>query len=310
MAFRRWAAYLLAFIRLGRLPFLVGGFVLYGLGAAVAFYEGFHLNWPVYLVGQLIVTVTQLMVHYSNDYFDLAADRANSTPIFWSGGSRVLPEGQLPPRVALYAAIGLGLIAFAATMWLVLHWQLGSLTAYLLLLSIFLAWFYSAPPLRLHSHGVGEISATFVVSVLTPVIGFYLQAGQLTRTLILAIIPLCFLQFNVLISVAIPDVEGDRRVNKQTLVVLLGRFTAARLYLLALALSYGLLPVLVWAGLPVQVAMAMALSAPLAFWLGWLMWRGAWSQPERWSRLALLSIAILLSTAAFEISAFLRVALK
>ncbi|MEP7286710.1 MAG: prenyltransferase [Chloroflexota bacterium] len=310
MIFRRWIANLLAFIRLGRFPFLIGGFVLYGLGVAIAFYEGFHVNWPVFLVGQLIVTATQLMVHYGNDYFDLAADSANPTPIFWSGGSRVLPEGQLPAYIALLSAIALGLIALLATLGLVLHWQLGSLTTYLLLLSICLAWFYSAPPLRLHSHGVGEISATFTVSVLTPTIGFYLQAGQLSRTLFLAIIPLALLQFNVLVSVAIPDAEGDRQVNKRTLVVLLGRLAAARLYVLALAFAYGLLPVLVWGGLPVPVAIAVALSAPLAAWLGWSMWHGAWSHPEQWSRLALLTIALLLSTSALEISAFLKLTFK
>jgi hypothetical protein len=47
------------------------------------------------------------MTHYSNDYFDLAADRANFTPTRWSGGSRVLVQTTLPPRWALYLALTL-----------------------------------------------------------------------------------------------------------------------------------------------------------------------------------------------------------
>ena len=84
---------MLAFIKLGRPLFLGGGFVMYGLGAALAAYAGARIDWALYAWGQLAVTATQLMTHYSNDYFDVAADRANRTPTRWSGGSRVLAEG-------------------------------------------------------------------------------------------------------------------------------------------------------------------------------------------------------------------------
>jgi 1,4-dihydroxy-2-naphthoate octaprenyltransferase len=67
-----------------------------GLGAAL--YAGAHLNLAAAAWGQIAITATQWMVHYANDYFDLAADRANLTPTHWSGGSRTLTTGQLPPR--------------------------------------------------------------------------------------------------------------------------------------------------------------------------------------------------------------------
>ncbi len=310
MIHKTWMAQLLAFIRLGRFPFLVGGFVFYGLGAAISFYQGVKINGTVYLWGQLIVTATQLMVHFSNDYFDLAADQANQTPIIWSGGSRVLAENRLSPRVALGSAIVLGSIALAGTLGLALYGHLDSFIFFALLLSIGLAWFYSAPPVRLHSHGIGEISATFVLSVLTPTIGFYLQSGRLTLIFILAIIPLCFLQFNMLISVAVPDAESDARVAKRTLVVLLGQAASARLYLLMLTLVYLVLPILVWGGLPTQVAIVFMCSFPLAVWLGWLMTHRAQPTPKDWSRIAFLSIAVLISSAVFELSAFVGLALR
>jgi len=308
-SFGRWAAPLVAYIRLGRFPFLVGGFVLYGLGVAIAYYEGSKIDWTIFLWGQIVVTATQLMVHYSNDYFDLEADQANLTPTFWSGGSRVLPEGLLPPSIALLSAAAFGMVALGGTLWLVLNWRLGPLAAPMLLLAIILAWFYSAPPIRLHSRGIGEVSATLVLSVLTPLVADYLQTGQLTPIPILAIIPLCFLQFDVIVSVALPDVEGDRCVNKRTLIVLLGRARTVRLYLLMLGLAYAVLPILVLAGMPPVVGFAFAMSFPLGAWLGYLMWHGAWSNPKQWSRLALLSISALLSAAAFEIGAFLSLAI-
>src|SRR5262245_35111157 len=72
-----------SFVRLGRPKFLVGGFVLYGLGAAVARQRGggaAAIDVGAYLLGQGAITAFQLMTHYANDYFDLAADRANTTP--------------------------------------------------------------------------------------------------------------------------------------------------------------------------------------------------------------------------------------
>ena len=102
-----------AFIRLGRPLFLVGGLVFYGLGAAIAaFAEGGRaIDWRRYVWGQVAVTAAHLMTHYCNDYFDFEADRANATPTRWSGGSRVLPAGELPRQAALIAALALALLA-------------------------------------------------------------------------------------------------------------------------------------------------------------------------------------------------------
>src|SRR6185369_7634819 len=102
---------LAAFVRLGRPLFSVGGFALYGLGAAAAAWStGQAIAWGRFALGQLAITAAQLMTHYCNDYFDLEADRANRTPTRWSGGSRVLPDGGLPPAVALAAALVLGFV--------------------------------------------------------------------------------------------------------------------------------------------------------------------------------------------------------
>ncbi len=58
---------LVAFVRLGRPQFLVAGFVLYGLGTALAAAGGAPFDRWRYLLGQLVVTATQLMTHSAND---------------------------------------------------------------------------------------------------------------------------------------------------------------------------------------------------------------------------------------------------
>lgn len=284
-------------LRLGRLPFLVGGFVFYALGLALAYYDGVPLDGRAMLWGQIVVTAVQLMTHYANDYFDLAVDRANDNLTPWSGGSRVLPNGELPPWVAYVAALICAAVALFGMIQLL---RLGSRGIPLLLLAMVLSWFYSAPPLRLHSRALGELTATFILCILTPTAAYYLQAGHFPGSLA-PLIPLCFLQFNMLLTVEWPDLEGDQRTRKITLVVILGRRAVRNLYAALIFCAYLSLPLL---GLPAPVAIAFTLTLPLALSLM------IWIRRERvpWSIFTLLTIALVMSAAAFEMSAFLRLA--
>jgi len=202
-----------ALVRLGRPLFLTGGFVLYGLGAAIAVQAGAcvsgAIDWRRFGWGQIAITATQLMTHYCNDYCDYDADRANTTPTRWSGGSRVLPAGELPRAVALVAALTLGLVALLATAQLVTRAGASPGAAVMLVLAIVLSWEYSAPPLRLHSTGWGELNTALVVTLLTPLIGFHLQADRLSALPVLAVLPLCCLQFAMLLAIELPDAAGD-----------------------------------------------------------------------------------------------------
>jgi 1,4-dihydroxy-2-naphthoate polyprenyltransferase len=294
-----------AFIRVSRPLFLVGGLVLHALGIAVALYSGARLNLPALIWGQIIITGIQVMTHFANEYFDLEADRLNQTPTFWSGGSRVLPRGELPPVVALRAAWVCGLIALMAALILALTVRPGPLTLPLTGLCLLMAWAYSAPPFRMHSRGLGELHAAILVSGLTPICGYYFQTGTLAVLPELAVIPVCLFQFNMILAVALPDVEGDARVNKRTLPVILGRRNAAKLYLVILLAAYAVLPLLVTLGLPRQVAVTMgAGTIPLAAAALVGVFRGEWSNPRHWSRFIFFSLALLICSALLEAAAF------
>jgi len=318
-----------AFIRLGRPQFLVGGFLLYGIGAAAAVaLLGVPFALPEWMLGQAAVTSLQLMTHYCNEYFDLAADQANITPTRWSGGSRVLLDGVLAPRLALraaqlFAAIALGMIV-------VIAWRAwgddgvggpGALAAVALLAAGLVAWFYSAPPLVLHSRGLGEAATALVVTGLTPLAGFLLQgqgapagpgaANDLSRIaaalpgLGIALWPLLALQFVMLLAIEFPDAAGDAAVGKRTLVVRLGGARAAALYRAVLVGAYGALPLFLMFGALPQVVCAAGALSPVAAWQFWRLGRGAWSAPQRWEGLAFVGVALLVVTAAAELVALL-----
>jgi 1,4-dihydroxy-2-naphthoate octaprenyltransferase len=281
-----------AFIRLGRPLFLGGGFLLYAIGAALA---PAAIDWRRYLIGQGAVTAFQLMTHYANDYFDYEADRANRTPTAWSGGSRVLVEGELPRHVALVAAIVLACIGFATSIFVD-----GGPLAWPTLGAIFvLAWAYSAPPLRLCASGFGELDTAIVVTGLVPWLAFYLQAPSLdgAHLVVAAIVPLALLQIAMLIAIEFPDAAGDAATGKLTLVVRLGARRAAKLYIVLTALAYAWLPIAYALGLPARACLAAALPLPIAIWRIARV-RGDHRDPSAYEKLTFFAVFLLVATAA------------
>lgn len=299
---------LVAMLRLGRPLFLVGGVVLHALGAAIACYQGYPLQPALFIWGQVAVTAAQLMTHYSNDYFDLAADRANFTPTRWSGGSRVLVQTTLPPRWALYLALSLLLISLAAV---AQASRMGGQAALALLLAgVSLSWFYSAPPLQLHSRGVGELTVALVVPVLTTLAGYTLQAGRVGLLPLLVTLPLALFQFAMLLAIEFPDAAGDAAAGKRTLVVRLGPARAARLWAGVLALAVLSLPLIWLAGVPGPVAALMAFfSLPLVVWFWRRIRQARWAEPAWWNWLGFYGIGLLIGTAAMALLAFLSLCL-
>lgn len=297
-----------AFIKLGRPKFLGGGFVLYGLGAALAVAAGAPFVASRFAWGQLVVTAAQLMTHYANDFFDLEADRANRTPTAWSGGSRVLPDGLLRPAVALIAARTLGAIALGGALVLAARARELPLLLPLALLITTLAWCYSAPPVRLAARGLGELTTAAVVALCVPVLGYYLQAGQIDGHILAACLLPCALQFAMLLAIELPDAAGDAVAGKRTLVVRLGAASGARWYAALTLAGFGALPLLAQGMLPARVAIAPLALAPLAIWQAGRVARGGYADPARWGSVAFWSVALLVGGAAAELIAAVTLA--
>jgi len=263
----------LAFVRLSRLVFLLGGAAGVALGAAVAAYEGFPVRWPAYAGAQALVTAFQLMVHYANDWFDragdAAADASRRTP--FSGGSGVLASGELPPRTALVAACACAAAGLAVTVWFALA---GDVAAGVVggLIAV-LAWCYSAPPARLAARGIGELDTALVVSVLVPAAGYAACAGRLGPTLFVAASAPFVATLAMMLCVELPDAPADRRCGKRTLVV---RWGAARAWLAIALLAATALAVAAFVALRLArpwLGLALVPAAGVALRLMWLAGR-------------------------------------
>ncbi len=286
------AARAIAVVRLGRPVFLLGGFALYGLGALAALRRGYRFDATAFALGQLAVSSIQLMTHYSNDYYDYEADKANHTPTHWSGGSRVLVKGELPRGTALRAAAIVGSIAPVAAVGLLLRSPQYSWAVSLLAVMQVLAWSHAGPPLRLHSRGFGEPVTALVVPLLTPLAGFLVQSGRFDLFPITLSAPLVFLQIAMLVTIEFPDHAGDRSVGKVSWVVLFGPERAARLVQASILIAFLLAISGAWLQVPSEVAVFWLALSPLAAAQCFRLQRGDHRRNTAWEGLAFVAVAL------------------
>lgn len=291
----------IAFVRLGRPLFLGGGFLMFALGAALARWQGLLINGRRYVLGQLVVTLFQLMTHYANDYFDYEADRANTTPTRWSGGSRVLAGDELPRSVALAAALVLAVLGIIAAV--ILSLDAPRATPIIIAVIAILAWEYSAPPLRLCATGFGELTTAIVVTMLVPGLGYYLQAGRAHPMLALLLVSPVMLQLAMLLAIEFPDAAGDAATGKRTLVVRLGARTAAQLYAALTIGAFLWLPLAYALGLKSHIALFTAIPLPLAIWR--LMKLEDYADGSAHERMTFSAVALLIATPACTLAALL-----
>ncbi len=290
------------FLRLTRPHFLLGGILLYGLGAAIAHYQGYSIDPGLYLLGQVLVTLLQLMTHYLNEYYDAAGDQQNQSRTLLSGGSGVVGPGALSPRVAQVAAvISVALAATIASASQV-NRSLPGLAWPVLLLGFLGGYFYSVPPFRLAASGYGELLASLVVGALVPLFGYVVQGGETNRLLFMSVTPLVGLCFAMLIAFELPDYAADVRVQKRTLVVRLGWSTAIQVHNLALGFGLVSFGVIFLSGVPPRVAVSALYLLPLVIAQVWQLRRIRMGFPPRWSSLTLGSLVL------FGVGAYLELA--
>jgi 1,4-dihydroxy-2-naphthoate polyprenyltransferase len=257
------------FIKLTRAVFLLGGFLLYALGAVAAVKSGAVFNGSAYLLGQIVVTSSQLMAQYLNEYYDIEADRlAKANRTWFSGGSGILAEGVVSPvavlaaaRICAVIAVLTGILASIQSPWMMP----------VVLLSLLGSWSYSAPPIQLMSSGWGELTASVIVALLVPMAGYVMQAGFPPGNFWLVCLPLILVHAAMLVSFEFPDHPADKASGKRTLAVRLGLRRAA--WVVNALIGCAFLFIIIFALLSKYPGQWMGLAAPVAIWQAFLIHR-------------------------------------
>lgn len=177
-----------------------------------------------------------------NDYFDWTSgtDQANNDYFLpYSGGSRSIELGLVNEKtlftvgsVALVLSGLLGLALALTSGWGVVAFGV---------VGAFLAFFYTAPPLRLAARrGLGELAVGLAFGPLAVAGTVFALTGRATLVDFLAGVPIGLLTIAILWINQFPDVEADAANGKNNLVVTLGRAQARWGYVLLMVAAFGL----------------------------------------------------------------------
>ncbi len=207
-------------LKLGRLPFLLFGFLCFSTGTLLAVTLTIPFSVDRFLGGYAVLLLAHLSVSYTNDYWDFEVDHYNQ-PTLFAGGSGVLIQN---PELRPFAKnFGIILIFLSLSLAVGFSFIYSSVTFLLIaILGNLLAWYYSAPPLKLSYRGLGEV-ATALSGFILPAAGYVAICGYLDLKIVLFTIPFVIFMTSFILSVEIPDMEGDGKGRKNTFIVKNGR---------------------------------------------------------------------------------------
>lgn len=217
--------YLKTWLKNGRVGALVQSVMPAVLAVVLAIgHEEFNV-WLA-LIAVLGVECAHLALNLSDDYFDykadMLADRVNVVrkgfkaytakyPYLTDGTASV---GDLKKAIGLFSLISIvcGIVVLAFRGWPV---------AVIAVVTAFLGVFYSAPPLKLGFHGMGELIIGIIFGPLLMAGVFLAACGTIENNVIWLSLPVGLLVVNILFTHSYIDNVGDGESDKLTLAGLL-----------------------------------------------------------------------------------------
>ncbi|MBN1591818.1 MAG: prenyltransferase [Candidatus Coatesbacteria bacterium] len=231
-------------IRLSRPEFHLIALLPFVLGNLLAEFYGHPTSLSIMVLGAIGTVLIMLITYYLGEYFDYESDCINRRYNAFSGGSRVLPAGQIRREAPLIAALVLLLPVAAVGLLLHFYFRCGPYTIPLGVLGLAAGVFYSSKPVQWAYHGFGELLIGICYGWLAVNTGYYLQTGSFHLIGTFVALPVMTSIMAVILMNEMPDRDADKAVGKQNLVVLLGPKLSMMLYrfLILLTLLFAFLP--------------------------------------------------------------------
>ena len=208
-----------------RLPFLSATIMPILVGAAVAKFMGFAVDWSWLGLTLLGGSLLHIGTNTSNDYFDYLSGTDNLNYNYsnkgLNGGSRGIQMGLISPKGVRNLTIVI--FALSVLVGIPLIQKAGMPVLWLGIIGFLSGLFYTAPPFRFSSRkGLGELLIGLNFGPLMVAGSTLVQTGQLLPEAFLAGVPLGFLIAAVVYINEFPDHDSDKATGKNTLIVVFG----------------------------------------------------------------------------------------
>ena len=236
------------------------------LASVIAVLVGLALNWSqnssIDYFDAILTFAGVMALHASvdllNDYWDFKRGiDTQTTRTKMSGGTGVLPEGLLKPSSVYRAGVLFLIIGSLIGSYFVI--TNGILIAIILGFAILSIYFYST---KIVDSGLGEFFVAVKGSMI--VIGaFYIQSGEVNFESILAGIVIGTLSSLVLFIASFPDHDADKSKGRKTLVIVIGKEKASKLFWVFPLVAYSVITIGVALSLFPVLSLISLLSFPL-----------------------------------------------
>ena len=208
-----------------RLPFLSATIMPILVGAAVAKFMGFAVDWSWLGLTLLGGSLLHIGTNTSNDYFDYLSGTDNLNYNYsnkgLNGGSRGIQMGLISPKGVRNLTIAV--FALSVLVGIPLIQKAGMPVLWLGIIGFLSGLFYTAPPFRFSSRkGLGELLIGLNFGPLMVAGSTLVQTGQLIPEAFLAGVPLGLLIAAVVYINEFPDHDSDKATGKNTLIVVFG----------------------------------------------------------------------------------------
>lgn len=203
--------------RAGVLPMTL---VAAGLGGLLAVYRDASVDWVYFALAAAGIVLAHMANNIMNDLFDLevGTDTADYPRNLYSPHpviSGVVTRRRLAAYALIVNVLCLAIMVFltAERGWPIVAFALGG---------FFLSAAYTAPPLRLKKHGLGEPTVLVVWGPLMVGGVYYAATGTIPGAVVLASLPYAILCTTVLMGKHIDKAPWDGPAGTRTLPVILG----------------------------------------------------------------------------------------
>ena len=246
-------------LRAIRLRFLSASVIAVGNGIALAFWKNKQIDLSDAILTFAGVICLHASIDLLNDYWDYkrGIDTATRRTKF-SGGTGVLPEKLLKPGNVYSVALIFLLIGTLIGMYFVVI--RGIMIAFLLGFAILAIYFYSTSIVNL---GLGEAFVA-IKGTLIVVGSYYVQTSSIGVGVVYVGIIIGILSASVLFVNSFPDYQADRSRGRRTLVILLGRQRAVKIFPWMILCTYVLIIAGIFLGYLKIYSLVSLLSAPFA----------------------------------------------
>ena len=220
-------------LRVIRVRFLLASIIAVSVGLALNWWQNSSFDAFDAALTFAGVMALHASVDLLNDFWDFKRGIDTTTKrTKMSGGTGVLPEGLLKPKSVYRAGVAFLIIGAAIGGYFV--FTDGFTIAVILGFAILSIYFYST---KIVDSGLGEFFVAVKGSMI--VIGtVFIQSGEITLESILAGIIVGSLSSLVLFIASFPDHDADKSKGRKTLVIVVGKQNAVKLFWIFPLISY------------------------------------------------------------------------